>query len=461
VPMNKPKTDPQETPPYLRLPKIPYYQGFVKKIKQLSRKEKTQGYLLFIFSFLALIIANSPLGESFLAFWDTPFNISFGSFKLDKPLIIWINDGLMALFFFAIGLEIKKEILVGELSAPRQVILPVFAAIGGMLLPAGLFYLLHRGQPGIEGWGIPMATDIAFSIGILLMLGKKVPLSFKVFLTAFAIIDDIGAILIIAFFYSHGIEAYYLYAAGGIYLLMWVLNYFDLRFSTYYFILSLIMWYCFLEGGVHPTVAGVLAALAIPVNIQLQMTNFTETIKKELVDFKDANANAVKQFLAKSQLAAIDKIQESIDEVHPPLQRLEYRITPVITFLVLPVFAFANAGVKVVGSLSSPGTLALHLVIALVIGKVVGITLFSWLAIKLKLTTLPQSCTWIQLIGMAFLGGIGFTMSIFIGTLAFSDPGLLAQAKIGILLGSLIAGLIGYFILYFSFRKDAGMVAEE
>jgi NhaA family Na+:H+ antiporter len=459
--MSKPKTPPTKRYPYLRSPRIPYYQRFVEKIKLLSYKEKTQGYLLFIFSILALIIANSPLGESFLAFWDTPLKISLGNFELGKPLIIWINDGLMALFFFAIGLEIKKEVLIGELSEPRQIILPVFAAVGGMLLPAGIFYLLHRGQPGIDGWGIPMATDIAFSIGILLMLGKKVPLSFKVFLTAFAIIDDIGAILIIALFYSHGIEAYYLYAAGGIYLLMWGLNYFNLRLSTYYFILSTIMWYCFLKGGVHPTVAGVLAALAIPVNIQLRMTDFAEIIKKELIDFNDAKIIAIKQFLAKNQLAAIDKIQDGIDRVHPPLQRLQHRITPVITFLVLPVFAFANAGVNVINNLSSIGTIALHLVIAMVVGKVVGITLFSWLAIKLKLCTLPQFCTWTQLIGLAFLGGIGFTMSIFIGTLAFSDAELLAEAKIGILSGSLIAGLLGYFILYFSFRKDASSVVEE
>ncbi|MCB9277080.1 MAG: Na+/H+ antiporter NhaA [Lewinellaceae bacterium] len=422
-------------------------------LRNLARSEAASGLLLLLFTALAMLWANSGWGAYYFEFWETSLEVHFGDMQFEKPLLVWINDGLMALFFFHIGLEIKREVLVGELSEPRQAFLPLFAAIGGMAFPAAIFWLLNRGHTGAEGWGVPMATDIAFSLGILLLLGKRVPLSFKVFLVAFAIADDIGAVLVIALFYTGEANWHYLAIAAAVYLAIWLANALNFRRPPLYAILSIAMWYFFLKAGVHPTVAGILGAFAIPANNKLRMANFVSKAKGALNEFLDNRANATEQFLAKAQLRAISEIEQYSDMVQPPLQRLEQMLAPYVTFLIMPAFALANAGVSLQSEAPAVGPLTWHIGLALALGKVSGISLFCWLGVKSGLATLPKGCSWLQLAGMGFLGGIGFTMSLFIGSLAFDDIALLNPAKIGILAGSLLSGIIGYSILRYSFRR--------
>jgi NhaA family Na+:H+ antiporter len=312
---------------------------------RFTNTEAISGLLLIIFSSIALIWANSGFGESYEALWHTHFKLGVGDFLIDKPLHIWINDGLMALFFFYVGLEIKQEVMVGELSDLRQASLPFFAALGGMIVPAGLFFLFMYGQEGIEGWGIPMATDIAFSLGILMLLGKRVPNSMKVFLTAFAIVDDIGAVLVIAIFYSTDISWNMLYLAAGVLGLLVILKQFNLRNATVYFLFGAVIWYLVLRSGVHPTVAGIAVALIIPTNNRIRMRTFAAETRSAISEFMDNKANAVKQFLAKPQLRAITEMEDYIDMVQPPLQKLEHHLHPYVSFGIMPLFALANAGI--------------------------------------------------------------------------------------------------------------------
>jgi NhaA family Na+:H+ antiporter len=345
---------------------------------------------------------------------------------------------------------------VGELSQPGQAILPIVAAVGGIVLPACLFLLMSRGEPGSEGWGVPMATDIAFSLGLLMLLGNRVPSSLKIFLTAFAIVDDLVAVAIIAVFYSSSINLVNLGWAAGVYVLMWGLNISNIRNGLAYFALAAIMWYFFLKGGIHPTVAGILAALAIPANSNLRMKSFVEKSRSALDQFWDENSNKLQQFLTNEQLNAIDDIDDNIEKVQPPLQRLEHGLNAQVNYFIMPVFALANAGVTLQSSEGGAviGNLTWYVMLSLVMGKVVGITLFSWLAVQLKWAELPAQTNWINMVGVGLLGGVGFTMALFIGGLAFTNLALLNQAKIGILLGSLIAGTMGVLVLRLSLPKN-------
>ena len=418
--------------------------------------EATSGIILLFCAIGALLIANSGWGHYYHDILETHLIIGFGDFALDKPLHIWINDGLMAIFFFYVGLEIKHEIKVGELSDMRQAALPFFAAIGGMVVPAGFFLLLHGNQPGIDGWGVPMATDIAFSLGMLMLLGDRVPTSLKIFLTAFAIVDDIGAILVIALFYSSDIQANALLIAGGFYLLLVLFNALSVRKAWAYTFVGIIIWYFFLKSGVHPTVAGILVALVIPSNTRIRMTDFVRTTQRSLNHFLDAKRNATAQFLAKEQLVAVSDIEDYSDKVQPPLQKLENDLHPYNAFLIMPIFALANAGVTLnTGSDISLFTpLSTNILLGLVVGKVAGIFLFTWLSVKLGFADLPEGTRWIHFVGLGFLGGIGFTMSLFIANLAFGgQPEQIVPAKLGILLGSAISGIAGLTILYLTLNK--------
>lgn len=422
---------------------------------RFTNTEAISGLLLIIFSVVALLWANSGFGESYEALWHTHLKIGIGDFLIDKPLHIWINDGLMALFFFYVGLEIKQEVMVGELSDLRQASLPFFAAIGGMIFPAALFFLFMNGTEGIEGWGIPMATDIAFSLGILMLLGKRVPNSMKVFLTAFAIVDDIGAVLVIAIFYSTDITWNMLYLAGGVLGLLVIIKQFNVRNATVYFLFGAVIWYLVLQSGVHPTVAGIAVALVIPTNHRIRMRTFAAESRSAIAEFMDNKSNAVKQFLAKPQLRAITEMEDYIDMVQPPLQKLEHRLHPYVSYGIMPLFALANSGVVLKEGAEAFFTpLSLSIAAGLVLGKVLGIVSFSWISVRLGLATLPKNTRWIHLTGLGFLGGVGFTMALFISNLAFKgDAGLINPAKLGILMGSSIAGIIGFGILYWSLPK--------
>jgi NhaA family Na+:H+ antiporter len=425
--------------------------------------QAASGILLIIATMLAMTWANSGWSGAYDSIVNWELTVQIGEFfKLSKPLILWINDGLMAVFFFVVGLEIKREILVGELSTFRQAALPIFAAIGGMLVPALIFVGFHWNRPSVGGWGIPMATDIAFSLGILSLLGKRVPLSLKVFLAAFAIVDDLGAVMVIAAFYSESIGWEYLLIAAVIFLLLALYLRMGMRSGTVFLVAGGFVWYYVLKSGLHPTVAGVMLAFIVPVRRSIKCWDFNQVIKNNLIPFSETKSEN-KLLLSKEQLHALDNIETYVEKVHSPLQYLEHKMHSITSFFVMPVFALANAGVI----LSAPegeaviGYLSVSIAVALVFGKVIGILLLSWIGVKLKLTELPEGTRWIHFVGLGFLGGIGFTMSMFISSLAFQDPNLLNHAKIGILIGSLIAGVGGYLILRNNLQKRPSVGKEE
>ncbi|MCG6186726.1 Na+/H+ antiporter NhaA [Maribellus maritimus] len=417
-------------------------------LNQFIRLETSSSIILFLATITALVLANSPIKESFLSFWDNYITIKVPGFELSKPILKWINDGLMAIFFFLIGLEIKREILTGELSRLKKASLPIFAAIGGMILPAISFTLLNMGEPGSEGWGIPMAADIAFTLGILKLLGNRVPNGLKVFLMAFAIIDDLGAVLVIAFFYSSNLVWLYIGIALAIVAVLVLLSFRGFYSKYLFFVMGLIVWVLFLKSGIHSTIAGVLMALTIPLRRETDTRSFYEKGKESLEAFmEDCKTNGEKTVLTKRQFSAIDDLEEITEKTAAPLQYLEHRLHGWVSYLIMPIFALANAGVVFSFSGDSNFSLSTNLAISLVAGNSVGIFLFSLMAIKLNLAELPANVTFQQLAGVSFLGGLGFTMSLFINNLAYTDALLINSAKMGILIGSFIAGLVGYLIL--------------
>jgi len=428
---------------------------FIKEpLNKFIQLETSSSIILFTATIAALILANSAISESFLSFWQNNISINLPGFELSKPVLKWINDGLMAVFFFLIGLEIKREIMVGELNKIKNAALPFFAAIGGMAVPAVLFVILNQGNAGGHGWGIPMAADIAFTLGILKLLGNRVPSGIKIFLMAFAIIDDLGAVLVIAFFYSSNliwsniiiglviISVLFLIAKLGYY-------------SKYIFLISgVIVWVLFLKSGIHSTIAGVLMALTIPIVRKTDTRLFYENGKAILDNFlKECSTKNDKTILNHKQLQSIDELEDLAERTAPPLQYLEHNLHGWVAYLIMPVFALANAGV--VFSFSGDTNLALsfNIAISMVVGNFIGIFSFSYIAIKLKLAELPKNVTFKQLAGVSILGGLGFTMSLFINGLAYIDAVLIDSAKMGILLGSLVAGLLGYFVLRITLKK--------
>lgn len=411
--------------------------------------ESAAGILLLASTLIALVWANSPWSEVYAAFRRLPVTLGVGDFVLTEPLVLWINDGLMAMFFFVIGLEIKREVLVGELSSLRQAALPLAAALGGSVLPALLYAGLNAGTEGAKGWGIPMATDIAFSLGILSLLGPRVPLALKVFLVALAIADDLGAVLIIAFFYTSTIS-YTSLAVGAAFLVALIgANLLGVRHPLVYGILGIGgLWLAFFLSGVHPTIAGVLAAFTIPARTRLSGEEFIVRGRALLEKFQKAMEPGRPPLANRAGQSVAVRLQQAASEVGTPLQRLEHGLHPWVTAVVLPTFALANAGVTIEGgttTLLSPVSLGISA--GLLIGKPVGVMLASWLVLRAGLATMPAGLTWQHLIGTGFLAGIGFTMSLFIEGLAFGKTPLDAPAKIGILAASALAGTIGWLLL--------------
>ena len=438
----------------------PWEKAFDKILtpfEHFLHQQTTTGLVLIIMTAVALILANSPFAHSYHHFFETTLGIKIGDYELEHSLHHWINDGLMAFFFFLVGLEIKREVLVGGLSNPKNAILPIIAAIGGMVVPALIYYGINYGQPGENGWGIPMATDIAFAISALVLLGKKVPMSLVTFLVALAIVDDLGAVTVIALFYTDQIYLLPLLSAIGFFLLLIVFNRVGIHKPLPYFIVGVFMWAAMLESGVHATIAGVLAAMAIPAKPKFDPNYFDQKMEVLIEKFK---AFPIQQNyrISEQQQAILEKMEESIQEVQPPLNRLENNLHLPVSLLVIPLFALANAGIAL--NLEGMGELLLQpvslgVMMGLVLGKVIGIAGISWLAIKIGLAKLPNGASFSQLFGVAFLGGIGFTMSIFIAELAW-QPGsvLLMQAKTGILFASLLAGIIGYIWLHMAAKKQ-------
>jgi NhaA family Na+:H+ antiporter len=425
------------------------FQKFVKP-------ESVAGILLFGGTIIALMWANSSYLEYYENLLQYKIGISFQNFELKKPLILWINDGLMAIFFFLIGLELKRELLVGELDTLKKAAFPFAAALGGVLVPVGLYLFLNVNPETTKGWGIPMATDIAFALAILGILGKRVPLSLKIFLTAFAIIDDIAAVLVIAVFYSVSINwSYILY--GGILISFLSLLYYKRKYSfTIGIVLAIIIWFLFLKSGLHPTIAGVLLAFTIPIKRRINLKSCTthlSSISNKIVNVSDNTDE--KHLLTKGEMNCIDELDNLTFEVRSPLQHLENKLHSLVAYFVLPVFAFANAGVVISLNFDFDFSLMSNIAISLFVGKFVGVALFSYLGIMTKITELPRGVNFKQILGISAIAGVGFTMSIFIDNLAFyGDPVSISSAKIGIIIGSLISGIVGYIILRLSSKTN-------
>jgi len=433
-------------------------QPFQKFFKRITGG----GILLMFVTLVALIWANSPLRDYYDEVWHHDFVLGFSPNELHKSLLHWINDGLMVIFFFVVGLEIKREIIAGELSTFRQAVFPIFAAIGGMIVPMAIFASFGLQGEASHGWGIPMATDIAFSLAILSILGTRVPLSLKVFLTALAIVDDLGAILVIAIFYSHEIQWIFLSIALVLLIILFLANYFDIQAITLYTGIGFVIWFLFLKSGIHPTIAGVLIAFSIPARPKVHINEFIPKIKRKLEHFSNLPKDDTNFVLSNDQLAAIDHAEELVLKVQSPLQRIEHHLSGVVNYIILPLFALSNAGVTIL----APGspltsitsvftTLSLIIAISLIFGKMIGISLFSWLAVKFKLAVKPKKVSWLAFIGLGLLGGIGFTMSLFIAGLAFVSPELQDQAKVGIFVGSILSGFAGFFVLKYALKKTS------
>jgi Na+:H+ antiporter, NhaA family len=406
--------------------------------------ESASGFVLLLCTIAALLLANTALSHAYAEFWHTHIKLTIGHWELDHSLAHWVNDGLMALFFFVVGLEIKREIVAGELRDPRKAALPVMAALGGMLVPAGIYFALQYGQPGARGWGIPMATDIAFVVGFLAVLGKRVPVGLKILLLALAIADDIGAVLVIAVFYTSSISlAALVVAAGGLFVTVGM-NLIGVRWVGAYVLVGIAIWLAFLVSGVHPTVAGVILGLLTPASPWIGTEVLAKVVgltNKRLVDPQAFHEAPDRSWLL-SDLATAAK------EATSPLERLEHGLHPWVAFGIMPIFALANAGVHLSGDamhvLAEPVTLGVLL--GLVVGKPLGIVLFSWLAVQLRLARLPAGVNWPVMVGAGCLAGIGFTMSLFVAGLAL-DGELLDAAKVGTLGGSAISAVLGCTLL--------------
>jgi len=421
-------------------------------IQKFIQNEKAGGIVLGISVIIALFLANSPWHHEYHHFFEQKFGFQFnGTTYLEYSFHHWINDGLMAIFFFVVGLELKREIVAGELSNPRKAMLPIAAAIGGMLVPALIYFGLNPSGEVHNGWGIPMATDIAFALGVLYLLGNRIPLALKVFLTALAIVDDLGAVLVIAFFYTSDISMMNL-SIGLVFLLaMYLGNKMGVRSILFYAVLGMGgVWTAFLLSGVHATIASVLAAFMIPANVKIKETVLIARITKHLKRFKQADPNDNIPTLTNKQLHILERVNSDTEKAIPPLQRLEHAMHPFVTFVIIPIFALANAGVSVLDiemeQLFSTNV-SLGVALGLLVGKVVGVVGFTWLFAKLKIAPFPNGMTMRNLLGVGLLASIGFTMSLFITELAFVHPEYKVQAKVGIFAASIIGGVLGYYVL--------------
>ena len=438
------------------LPENRPVDGLLKHVHSFMRMEAGSGILLMLMAVLALVLANSAWSEEYFSILQVPLTVGAGSFIISKPILLWINDGLMAIFFFVVGLEIKREVLVGELSSPRQAMLPIMAAIGGMVVPAGMYVLVTGGTPYVDGWGIPMATDIAFALGILALLGSRAPVSLKIFLTALAIIDDLGAVLVIAIFYTSQIKMVALLAAAAILAVLVAGNRLGIQKTSFFVVLGIALWFALLKSGVHATVGGVILALTIPARSRLDPRSFSKKVTDLLGQFK-ATSGEEEETSGESNQEVVHSIEVLSKAAETPLTRMEHALHGWVAYAIMPVFALANAGVdfrgvNILDALLHPASLGI--LAGLVIGKQVGVMFFSWLALKLKIADMPGGVNWLQLYAVAIMTGVGFTMSLFIAGLSFDDPLVLERAKTGIIAASFVAGIASYALLAMAGKRQ-------
>ena len=432
----------------------------LRSMKDFSSMNITASILLFVTAIAAAVIANSPAASVYQEFLSHELHFRIGGFNLlshaghNLTMIEFINDGLMTIFFLMVGLEIKRELLVGELSSFRKAALPFIAACGGMVVPVVIYSMVCApGTEGEQGLAIPMATDIAFSLGVLSLLGKRVPLSLKIFLTAFAVVDDIGGILVIAIFYSSHVAYEYLLWAALLYVLLYFIGMKVATNKIFFLVVGVVIWYLFLQSGIHSTISGVILAFVTPAKPQLNVGTYIERIRRIISTFPEMGANNI--VLTNQQIAKLKEVESASDRVISPLQSLEDNLYGAVNYLVLPLFAFVNAGVMFSGEGEVIGGVTLAVALGLLAGKFLGIYSFTWLAVKSGLTPMPLGMNWKNISGVALLGGIGFTVSLFIANLSFGSahPVLLNQAKLGVLSGTVMAGILGYLVLHWVLPK--------
>lgn len=425
--------------------------------RKFANREKIGGLLLILATLVAVGIMNSSLAEGYEHFWKEKYVIANEEFGINRSLHHWINDGLMVIFFFVVGLELKREFLVGELANKKNATLPVIAAIGGMLIPALIYISFNAGGDHLKGWGVPMATDIAYSLGIIALLGKRVPMPLKVFLTALAIVDDIGAILVIALFYSSEISWISLGIGGGLMVVLFALNLLGVRNIAVYIIIGIALWVAFLLSGVHATLAGVLLALAIPVKVKMGTKVFKQKTEEKLKELEARDLEHKSALKDKKQLDIVNEIRDYTKKSRSPLLRLENSLSGFNAFFIIPLFALANAGVPFESGWTEVFTDATGhgIMIGLILGKFLGVFGFSWIGIKLGFGQLPKGANWGAMAGIGLLAGIGFTMSLFITNLAFDGGEIIDVAKISILLASFIAAILGLIVLSVSLKKKS------
>ena len=422
----------------------------ISPFEKFFKSQVAGGLVLLGVTALALALANSPISALYFRFWEIKLTIGFPPFALSKSLSHWINDGLMAIFFFVVGLEIKREFLAGELAKARQAALPIAAALGGMLVPAGLFLLAGSEGMSARGWAIPMATDIAFALGVIALLGDRIPRSLAIFLTALAIVDDLGAVLVIALFYTSDLNFTALAAAACFLGFLMIGNRLGIKTPNFYALFGLLLWIALLKSGIHATVAGVLIGMTIPVRPRYTHDQFLGKADQLVASYR-ALGTVPGPFLNEEKLGTLLALEQACHNALSLLQRMEHAMHPWVIFGVMPIFALANAGIaldrhELASAISQPATLGIAC--GLLLGKPLGITLFAWLAVRLGVAELPAGVRWPQILGLGLLGGIGFTMSLFITNLAYQDaPELIAAAKVGIFAASLLAGSLGYLLL--------------
>ena len=440
--------------------RLPLIERIFGPFQRFFATSAAGGLVLLAATAIALAWANSPWADAYHHLWETPVTVGAPGFGLTLSLHHWVNDGLMAVFFFLVGLEIKREVLVGELASRRTAALPVAAALGGMLVPAGLYAALNAGGPGAAGWGVPMATDIAFALGILALLGDRVPIGLRVFLAALAIADDLGAVLVIAFFYTGALDWSALGGAAAVLAVLLGFNRAGARRPLTYALLGVGLWLFVLASGVHATIAGVLLALTVPARTRISEDEFLARAEASLADFRAADEPGTTVLTNHGHQAALQALENAADAAQAPLQRMEHSLHGLVAFVIMPVFALANAGVALGGGAAAAGRspIAWGVVLGLALGKPLGITLASWLAVRAGAADLPSGVAWRHVHGAGWLGGIGFTMSLFVAGLAFADPAVLDIAKLGVFGASIIAGVVGYALLR---RTVAATVRER
>ena len=447
-----------ESPPKNAKIPVPPVERWLVPVKHFLHIEATSGLVLVACTLLALLIANSPWSHAIESFWHTPVSIEIGHFKIEGDLgHLVINDILMTIFFFVVGLEVKREIVAGELRDPRKALLPVFGAIGGVVTPAAIYTAMQWAQPGQRGWAIPMATDIAFVVGILALFGSRVPFGLKIFLLTLAIVDDIIAVLVIAIVFTETISWGYILAALAGFALVYLLNKIGVRSIAIYVMVGIAIWIAFHHAGIHPTIAGVLLGLMTPSRPWIGNRTFVEILSDTWDDLRGADPETEHLPVNLEQLQFIAR------ESHSPLHRLEMGLHPWVAYLVMPIFALANAGVELETS-SLSNSVAIAVAVALFVGKPLGILLFCYIAIALRFTRLPAGVSWPVFFGGACLGGIGFTMSLFLNALSFPTdefPELEAAGKFGTLLGSLVSTILGSILLLVFLKPNRSLVANR